>query len=318
MLNNFSAKHFKTLARDSAKLDVTLKDLTKKLSKLTHKSAPPGSATTQNASTVQNPGVHELFVHKLSGLSGQIQNVRRDHLAEYTKVQKDVDRTIARSLARCSRQHYGFLGDALIKTGGAEAMGGVNAWGIYANAGISPLMIDLDNEGGEGDVDDEWEPSQDEDEEGVLSPRQLAQGQLPRPPTSFSDYSFIHPESRSKGTYPTLSMNMQGKMPSRGPSHASFQPYPSSQQSQQYQLHPGSSQQLPNQPFQTFQPVRTPHCFQFLIFFLVPTTNWFKHTITFDCKFHSTATSTIPTYGRWIIDFGTITSWSNFKVSRTT
>lgn len=219
MLNNFAAKHFKTLARDSAKLDVTLKDLTKKLSKLTHKSAPPGSATTQNVSTVQNPGVHELFVSKLSGLSGQIQQVRRDHLQEYTKVQKNVDRTVTRSFARCARQHYAYLGDALVKTGGAEAMGGVTAWGIYANAGISPPINDLDEGEVEVDPDDEWEPSGDEDE-GHLSPRQRAQSELPRPPTSFSDYSFLHPTGN---TYPTVNLNMQGKLPAPR-SQASFQP----------------------------------------------------------------------------------------------
>src|SRR5436190_20979673 len=121
MLNNYAAKHFKALARDNTKLDATLKELTRKLSKLTHKSAPPGSATTQNASTVQTPGVHELYVSRLTSLSGQIQNVRREHLTEYTRVQKTVDRTVARSFARCCRDNYTYLGEALIKTGGNEA-----------------------------------------------------------------------------------------------------------------------------------------------------------------------------------------------------
>ena len=165
MLNNHAAKHFKKLARDSAKLDGNLKDLTKRLSKLTHRSAPPGSATTQNVSTVQNPGVHELYVTKLTSLSGQIQHVRRDHLTEYTRVQKNVDRTVARSFARCCRENYTHLGDALTKTGGVEAIGGVTAWGIYANAGISPPMVDLENLG-EMDInpDDEWEQSQEDEE----------------------------------------------------------------------------------------------------------------------------------------------------------
>jgi hypothetical protein len=237
MLNNYAAKHFKKLARDSAKLDANLKDLTKKLSKLTHRSVPPGSANTQNVSTVQNPGVHELYVTKLTSLSGQIQSVRQDHLVEYTRVQKTVDRTIARSFARCCRESYNYLGDAVVKTGGHDGIGGITAWGIYANAGISPPMMDLDNLG-EMDInpDDEWEQSQDEGD-GHLSPREIAAQQLPRPPTSYTDYSFLRGNDRGPA-YPNISMNMQGKMPAR-PSQQSFQPYPQphsvpSQHSQQY------------------------------------------------------------------------------------
>jgi len=218
ILNNSAAKHFKTLARDSAKLDLTLKELTKRLSKLTHKTAPPGSANTHNASTVQNPGVHEIYVQKLTGLSGQIQSVRKDHLAVYTRVQKTVDRTVARSFARCSRASYAFLGDALIKTGGAEAMGGVTAWGAYANAGISPPINELGAEE-EMDPEDEWEPSVEEGEEE--HPRQIAQQQVPRPPTSLSDYSIV-PKPQSQNQYSTT-MRMQGKMSSQ-----SFNPYPGS------------------------------------------------------------------------------------------
>jgi hypothetical protein len=243
ILNNAAAKHFKTLARDSAKLDVTLKELTKKLSKLTHKSAPPGSANTQNASTVQNPGIHEIYVQKLTGLSGQIQSVRKDHLAVYTRVQKTVDRTVARSFARCSRASYNSLSDSLVKTGGVEAMGGVTAWGVYANAGISPPINELGVDDGEIDPEDEWEPSIEEGEDPEISPRQLAQQQVPRPPTSMSDYSLVH--RTQNPAYSTTSMRMQGKMPSQG----SYNPYPGSNfpGSQQHlqQLPPPSSQQLP-------------------------------------------------------------------------
>jgi hypothetical protein len=112
-------------------------------------------------------------------------------------------------------------------------MGGVTAWGIYANAKICPPVFDNYGADGEIDPDDEWEPSEDE-EEGILSPRQVAQTQLPRPPTSLSDYSFV-PESQRGGrggAYPTISLNLQGKLPAHT-SQTSFQPYP------------GSSQQLP-------------------------------------------------------------------------
>ena len=246
MLNNHAAKHFKKLARDSAKLDANLKELTKKLSKLTHRSAPPGSATTQNASTVQTPGVHELYVSRLTSLSGQIQNVRREHLTEYTRVQKTVDRTVARSFARCCRENYTYLGEALIKTGGIEAIGGVTSWGIYANAGISPPVMDLENLGEmEINPDDEWEQSQDEGE-GALSPRQIAQQQLPRPPTSFSEYSFLRDNERGTQIYPNVSVNLQGKMPVRS-SQQSFQPYPGS--SQLHQVPSQHSQQYVTQGF---------------------------------------------------------------------
>ena len=127
MLNNFAAKHFKTLASDSAKLDETLKGLTRKLSKLTHNRVP-GTANTQNASTVQTPGVHEIYVQRLTGLSGQIQKVRQDHLAVYSREQKTVDREVARAFARSARQNYVSLADAIAKTGSAEAIGGVTAW----------------------------------------------------------------------------------------------------------------------------------------------------------------------------------------------
>ena len=232
MLNNFAAKHFKTLARDSAKLDVTIKDLSKKLSKLTHRSAPPGSATTQNASTVQNQGVHEIYVSRLTNLSGQIQNVRRDHMFQYTRVQKSVDRTVSRSFARCCRDNYTYLADAITKTGGNDAIGGVTSWGIYANTGVSPPLMDFDNLG-EPEPDDEWEAS--DEEEGHLSPRQVAQQQgLPRPPTSFSDYSFL-PDTSRKG-YPSVNLSMQGKMAARG-SQSSFHPYPGPPQAQSQQSH---------------------------------------------------------------------------------
>jgi hypothetical protein len=238
ILNNYAAKHFKTLARDSAKLDATLKDLTKKLSKLTHKSAPPGSANTHNASTVQNPGPHEIYVQRLTALSGQIQQVRKEHLADYTKAQRNVDRCVARSSARCTRQNYGFLGDALIKTGGIDAIGAVNAWGVYANTGMSPPIMDLNAEG-DIEVDEgEWDEDQEEDE-GPFSPRQVARDQLPRPPTSFSEHSNPVGAGMGNGRYPPISINMQGKMPART--------------SQTNLAYPGSSQQIPPQSSQQFQ-----------------------------------------------------------------
>jgi hypothetical protein len=244
MLNNYAAKHFKTLARDSSKLDGTLKDLTRKLSKLTHKSAPPGTANTQNASTVQNPGVHEIYVQRLTGLSGQIQQVRKDHLGVYTKVQKDVDRYTSRAFARCSRQNYGFLADALVKTGSAEAMGGVNAWGVFANAGISPPIHELDGDGDtEAGIDDDWEASYEEADEAQLSPRQVASSQNPRPPSSLADHLTPPPDPRNT-RYPTMSLNMQGKLPA-STSQTSFNPYP------------GNSSQ-PFQPSQGFQPAVRP------------------------------------------------------------
>ena len=92
ILNNYAGKHFKTLARDSAKLDTNLKDLTRKLSKLTHRSAAPGTANTMNASTMQSVGVHEMYAQKLTSLSSEIQQVRKEHLRVYTVVQKNVDR----------------------------------------------------------------------------------------------------------------------------------------------------------------------------------------------------------------------------------
>jgi hypothetical protein len=186
LLNNFADKHFKTMARDNAKLDMTLKDLTKKLSKLTHKTAPPSSANTQNASTVQTPGVHELFVSKLSGLSGQIQTVRRDHLAEYTKIQRGVDRNIAKVFRRCAQESYSFLGNTLLKVGGADAMGGLNAWGVYADAGLLPPMdFDVDEE--EVQADESWD--EDDDEVGDLTIGGPSQNLPPRPPSSLRHHA---------------------------------------------------------------------------------------------------------------------------------
>ena len=168
------------MARDNTKLDQTLKGLTKKLSKLTHRTAPPGSANTQNASTVQAPGVHELFVTKLSGLSGQIQSVRRDHLAVYTKIQRGVDRNISKVFRRCAQENYAFLGDVLLKVGGADAMGGLNAWGVFADAGLLPPM-DFDvEEGSQGD--ESW--GEDDDEVGDLTMGGPSQSLPPRPPSS--------------------------------------------------------------------------------------------------------------------------------------
>jgi len=117
-------------------------------------------------------------------------------------------------------------------------MGGVTAWGVYANAGISPPINELGVEEGEIDPEDEWEPSIEEGEDPEISPRQLAQQQVPRPPTSMSDYSLVHKSQNP--AYSSTSMRMQGKMPSQG----SYNPYPGSQQHLQ-QIPPPSSQQLP-------------------------------------------------------------------------
>ena len=225
-MNNFAAKHFRKLARDSAALDNTLKDLTKKLSKLTHKSAPPGSANTHNASTVQNPGVHEMYVQRLTGLSGQIQQVRKDHLAQYTKLQKSVDRSVARSSAKCCRQNYSFLSDALIKTGSADGIGGVNAWAVFASAGISPPILDLNAEAElDLDAEGEWNDIEEDDEQ-----QPLPDG-VPRPPSAFRDHSSSY--MGTSGTFPHPTPR-QGRMPSQ----ASFGGYGGSplppQPSQQY------------------------------------------------------------------------------------
>jgi hypothetical protein len=226
MLNNMAAKHFKTLARDSAKLDETLKALTRKLSKLTHTRAP-GTANTQNASTVQAPGVHEIYVQQLTGLSGQIQKVRQDHLAVYSQEQKTVDRGVARAFARSARQSYASLADSIVKTGSTEAIGGVTAWGVYANQGIAPPITDFDAET-EQEIDEAWEPPQEDEE--PFSPRQLAQQTPIRPPSSYSHYS-NQPYARA-GSHANLSLNMQGKMPMSQLSEV----YPSqSQHSGQYQ-----------------------------------------------------------------------------------
>ena len=225
ILNNYAAKYFKTLAKDSANLDASLKELTRKLSKLTHKSAPPGTANTQNISTFQNVGVHENYVQRLTGISGQIQQVRNDHLVEYTKKQKQVDRFIARSFARCSRQNYGFLADAISRTGTNETIGGVNAWGAYAIAGVSPPINDFDAEAEpEGDV--EWEGSYESDPEEPLSPREIAQQQPPRPPSAYTNFSNLMGQARDDtgGSRPQMSVNMRGKQPATAPYQASPSP----------------------------------------------------------------------------------------------
>lgn len=215
ILNNHSAKYFKTLARDSSKLDNNLKDLTRKLSKLTHKSAAPGSANTQNASTVQNVGVHENYVHRLTGLSGQIQNVRHDHLVLYTRKQRQMDRVVGQSFARCARQNYGFLADAIYKTGTTEAIGGVNAWGAFAIAGVQPPINDIDAET-EVQGDDDWEGSDDGEE--PMSPRQIAQQHDPRPPSSMMSLM-----SEARGDPRGYSnLNVQGRIPQQ--SSQTFQP----------------------------------------------------------------------------------------------
>ena len=196
---------------------------------------------------MQNPGIHEIYVQRLTGLSGQIQSVRKDHLATYTRVQKGVDRTVARTFGRCSRSSYSSLSDALVKTGGAEGMGGVNVWGVYANARISPPINELGGEEGDVDQEDEWEPSIEEGEDPEMSPRQVAQQQGPRPPTSMSDYSFI-PRSQNQAYSSTL--RVQGKLPSQ----ASFNPYSGNQQMSTSRLstsqaagsqQPPGSQQVP-------------------------------------------------------------------------
>jgi len=233
MLNNFAAKHFKTLARDSAKLDETLKGLTRKLSKLTHNRVP-GTANTQNASTVQTPGVHEIYVQRLTGLSGQIQKVRQDHLAVYSREQKTVDREVARAFARSARQNYVSLADAIAKTGSAEAIGGVTAWGVYANQGIAPPITDFDADV-EQEIEEDWEPSQEDEEQ--FSPRQLAQQTPARPPSAFSHFS-AQPSFPRPGSLANMSLNMQGKMPV---SQSTSQAYPGPSQSQpslQYQQNP--------------------------------------------------------------------------------
>jgi hypothetical protein len=219
-----------------------LKDLTKKLSKLTHKQAPPGTANTQNVSTVQNIGIHESYAQRLMILSRQIQQVRHDHLSEYTKAQLDVDRFIARAFARCSRQNYQALADALLKTGSAEAIGGVNAWGVFANKGMAAPIVDLEAEENAEDqeIDDDWEPSLDEGAEGMMSPRQMALSQGPRPPSSMAD----HMPLASLGAvhrYPQVTVAMQGKFPQQG-----YDPYPGSSAPHPFQ--PNVASVYPTQP----------------------------------------------------------------------
>lgn len=196
------------MAKDNAKLDLTLKDLTKKLSKLTHRSAPPGSANTQNVSTVQTPGVHELFVTKLSGLSGRIQGVRQTHLAEYTKIQRGVDRNVAKVFRRCAQENYAFLGDALIKVGGGDAMGGLNAWGVYADAGLLPPM-DFDVE--EVQQDESWDA--EEDEVGDLAVGGQGHNFPPRPPSAFRHHSTsgsLFPQNNTG--YGQMAVSMGGQL----------------------------------------------------------------------------------------------------------
>ena len=149
MLNNYAATHFKNFARDKTKVDANLKSLTKKLSKLTHRST----------STIQNPGVHELYVTKVTNLSQQIENVRRDYLAEYTRIQKTVDEMTAHLFTRCCREHHTFLNNALSDT--------------------REIKADLKNFC-------EMEQSRDEGN-GYLSPRQIASKQFPHPPACLSD-----------------------------------------------------------------------------------------------------------------------------------
>jgi hypothetical protein len=223
ILNNYAAKYFKTLARDSSKLDNNLKELTKKLSKLTHKSAAPGSANTQNASTMQVVGPHESYVQRLTGLSGQIQGVRKDHLALYTRKQKQVDRYVGQSFARCTRQNYNFLADAIHKTGTSEGIGGVNAWGAFAIAGVSPPINDLEAET-EPEIEEDWEGSY-EDGEDNMSPRQIAQQQPPRPPSAYTNFDSLMGDARGNGKG-YVSLNMQGKMP-QIPSHQGSQNFQS-------------------------------------------------------------------------------------------
>jgi hypothetical protein len=155
---------------------------------------------------------------------------------------------VGRTFARCTRQNYDFLGNALLKTGTSEAIGGVNAWGVYANANISPPINELDGEAdGEGDVGDEWEPSQEDGDE-LMSPRQIAQSQGPRPPSAFTDFSLITgTDNRGSRGHPNMSLNMQGKLPSHG-SQSGFQAYPGPSQQSQQPLQTQQSQQYLSQP----------------------------------------------------------------------
>jgi hypothetical protein len=186
------------MAHDNAKLDETLKDLTLKLSKITHQTAPPGSANAQNVSNLQSPGVHELFVSKVSSLSGKMQNVRRDHLAEYTRIQQGIDKNIAKVFRRCSQENYTFLGDALIKVSSGDAMGGLNAWGLYADAGLLPPMeFDVEEVSQAGEAWDE-----DEDDIGDLIVGGPPQNLPPRPPSSLRHHSTsgsLFPANHSTG-----------------------------------------------------------------------------------------------------------------------
>lgn len=181
---------------------------------------------------MQSVGVHEMYAQKLTSLSSEIQQVRREHLRLYTLEQKNVDRYVSRTFARCSRQNYAFLADALVKTGSAEAIGGVNAWGVFANAGISPPIGDLDaDDDGDVDADDDWEQSQVDPEE-PMTPREIAQSQPARPPSAFTDFSELVRQDGSRArSYGNVSMTMQGRLPAQG-SQTAFQPYPGSSQSQ--------------------------------------------------------------------------------------
>ena len=227
------------MARDNTKLDQTLKDLTKKLSKLTHRTAPPGSANTQNASTVQTPGVHEIFVTKLSGLSGQIQSVRRDHLAVYTKIQRGVDRNVAKVFRRCAQENYAFLGDVLVKVGGGDAMAGLHAWGIFADAGLLPPMdFDVDEE---VQGDESWD--EQEDEVGDLPVGGPSQNLPPRPPSSLRHHvgtsESLFPSNNATGYGMNVSLGgapnqgtaagYTGYAPQQPPPQAPVPQYPSAQ-----------------------------------------------------------------------------------------
>lgn len=226
-MNNYAGLHFKHLAQDSQKLDDKLKDLTKKLSKLTHRQAPPGTANTLNASTVQNAGPHEIYVQSLTHISGQIQHVRQNHLVAYTREQKKVDRAVARSFARCCRQSYNFLANALSKTGSTEAMGGVTAWGVFANSGMPPIA-DFDEDAEDIREADQWEPNPEDGEE-ALSARQIAQMQAPRPPSRMAG-SIMGMTSLPGTSYPPTNLNIQGSV---APNQPMYNPYPGSSQSQQ-------------------------------------------------------------------------------------
>jgi hypothetical protein len=212
------------MEHDTTEVDHTLEDLTVKLSKLTDRAAPPGSANAQNVSNFKSPGVHELFVNKLSGVGGKMQNVRRIHLAEYAKIQQGVDRSVTKVFRQCSKENYTFLGDALIKVSGADAMGGLNAWGLYADAGLLP-PIDFDEEK-VPQADEIWD--EDEDDIGDLPVGGPLQNLPPRPPSSLRHHSTpgpLFPANTMTGYKVTVSM---GGAPNQAAA-AGYGTYPSTQ-----------------------------------------------------------------------------------------